>query len=103
MGTWALPNTTKKAKELQAMFLKPIYITKNVIDKLYDLYGDDDLWDEINDRKSKYGSKYDIRFLIASCIDSMLGYYEKSPEDFYVKFDKTAIQILKAIVKKQGV
>lgn len=102
MGIWALPHTTEKAKRLQALFAKPIYFTKKVESELYDLYGDDELWDEIQDRKYEYGSRYDMRFLIASCLDGELKYYEEKPECFNVKFDRSAIKILKAIVKEQG-
>jgi len=102
MGTWALPNTTQKAKRLQELFAKPIYFTKKIKSELYDLYGDDELWDEIGDRTFEYGTKYDIRFLIASYIDGLLKYYEGKSQYFYVKFDKNAIKILKDIVKKQG-
>lgn len=103
MGTWALPNTNEKAKRLQELFAKPIYITKKMKSELYDLYGDDELWDEIGDRKYEYGTKYDIRFLIACYIDGLLKYYEEKPQCFNVKFDKNAIKILKNIVKEQGV
>ena len=103
MGTWALPNTKKKAEELQKLFKNPIYSNESTKDTIYDLYGDDDLFDAISDREYEEGSDYDIRFVIACHLNSMIEYYEKSPKCFNVKFDKGAIKILKKIVKEQGV
>ena len=46
MGVWALPQTAKQAKELQKLVAKPLS-PKVAADKLYDLLGDDDLFDNI--------------------------------------------------------
>jgi hypothetical protein len=44
MGTWSQPNTTTKACELQRLMTAPI-TRKTACDQLYDLVGDDDLFD----------------------------------------------------------
>ena len=51
MGTWALPNTKEKANALQELMQKPLKANNKSKDKLYDLYGDDELFDEIDDRR----------------------------------------------------
>lgn len=99
MGTWALPNTKQKAEKLQELFREPIYSNQETKDALYDLYGDDELFDDID------GAEYkeDIRYLIACYLDKMIKYYNEKPECFNVQFDKNAIKILKAIVTTQGI
>ncbi len=102
MGTWALPNTKQKAEELQKLFEKPIYSNQMTKEKLYDLYGDDVLFDSINDREYEEDSKYDIRFLIATHIKGLLQYYNEKPECFNVKFNKSAIKILNKLLLNRG-
>lgn len=99
MGTWELPNTKQKAEQLKEMFKKPIKANQKTRDKLCYIYGDDALFDEILDREFENGSNYDVRFLIASYIDSLLIYYKEQPECFYVKFQKGAIKTLENIIK----
>ena len=103
MGTWALPNTKEKANALQELMQKPLKANNKSKDKLYDLYGDDELFDEIDDRRTEEGANYDIRFLVATYIKSTLDYLKESPESFNVKFDKEAIKTLESIVKEQDV
>lgn len=103
MGTWALPNTKEKALKLQELMQKPLKANKKVTDKLYDLYGDDNLFDDISDRRYDYGTSYDLRFLVATYLNNTIEYYKKSPEKFNLKFDKEALVILENIVREQGV
>ena len=103
MGTWALPNTTEKAKALHELMQKPLKANSKAESKLYNLYGDDELFDDIIDRRVEDGTNYDLRFLVATYIKGTLDYLKKSPESFYVKFDQEAIKILEQIVKEQGV
>ena len=49
-GTWALPKTSKQKKELKDLLKKPIKLGKDgdeASDKLYNLIGDDELFDDI--------------------------------------------------------
>lgn len=99
MGSWALPNTKQKAEELKKLLAKPLYSNKRTQDKLYHLYGDDALFDAIDDREYEYGKHYDIRFLIKIYIKGLLEDYKKHSETFNVNFDKGALKILNELVK----
>ena len=49
-GTWALPKTSKQKKELKDLLKKPVILGKegdDAADKLYDLIGDDGLFDDL--------------------------------------------------------
>ena len=49
-GTWALPKTSKQKKELKDLLKKPVVLGKDgddASDKLYDLIGDDGLFDDL--------------------------------------------------------
>ena len=49
-GTWALPKTSKQKKELKDLLKKPVILGKDgddASDKLYDLIGDDGLFDDL--------------------------------------------------------
>ena len=51
-GTWAIPNTQKKYNELKKLMKRPIILGKDAekaTDKLYNLTGDDDLFDQLED------------------------------------------------------
>lgn len=49
MGTWTISNTINKAKKLKSLLSKPLYVNDNIINKLSEVYGDDDLFDEIGE------------------------------------------------------
>ena len=99
MGTWALPNTKKKAEDLKVLLSKPFYCDEKATDKLYNLYGDDELFDEISDYSYEYGEHCDISFLVKIYIQNMLKINKKTPNYFNVKFEQSALKILKQIVK----
>jgi len=51
-GTWAIPDTPKKKRELKKLLQSPIKLGKvggEASDKLYDLLGDDSLFDDLYD------------------------------------------------------
>lgn len=97
-GAWALPNTTKRAKDLEKLFKSPLTakIAKN---KLYDLFGDDHLFDILDDYIKDGDNDLDVRNVIKDELEIMLNDYIKRPKDFLVKFDDEAIKILNNIVK----
>ena len=103
MGTWALPNTKEKANALKELMQKPLKANSKAEDKLYNLYGDDELFDDIIDRRAEEGTNYDLRFLVATYIKGTLDYLKKSPESFYVKFDSEALKILESMGKEWNV
>lgn len=99
MGAWALPNTKQKAEKLKLLLSKPLYSNSKTRSELYHIYGDDNLFDDIDDCEYDYGTRYDVRFVVKRHIKGLLNYYKESPERFYVKFQKGALKILEGLVK----
>ena len=62
-GTWSLPKTPKQKAELKKLLSKPLP-AKGAADKLYDLIGDDELFDDIADFEKEMGPKSDVRDLV---------------------------------------
>lgn len=58
-GTWATPKTNIQKKALNKLMMKPIS-AKDAPDVLYDLIGDDDLFDELDELKND-DPKMDVR------------------------------------------
>lgn len=71
MGTWNLPQTTKKAKELQELMKLPLP-AEFASDRLYDLIGDDDLFDKIISVENECGKDHDVRDLVKSSLQYFL-------------------------------
>lgn len=100
-GTWALPNTKEKALELYFLMQDEIP-AKEATDKIYNLIGDDLLFDIIADYLQGYDKDahtIDVRYSIASRLERLLDQYEMNPESFKEPFDDEAIKILKDIVR----
>lgn len=95
MGTWAIPNTINKAKKLKSLLSKPLYANDNIINELSEVYGDDDLFDEIGEYRCP---ESDIRILIKIYIKNLIDLFIKEPECFNIKFEKGALKILNQIV-----
>jgi hypothetical protein len=94
MGTWALPQTVKQAKELQKLVSKPLS-PKVATDKLYNLLGDDDLFDRIIAEQEACGDDYDVRILIESTLREFV-----EDKDLAVKpWDEEAYKICQNICK----
>jgi len=97
-GCWSCPNTVQKAKELVNLLSKPL-LASEATDKLYNLLGDDKLFDNIEDYENEEGPDYDVRFLVKDwIIDNILK--NKNDIKWYTKFDTKAINILKNALKK---
>lgn len=92
-GTWALPDTKEKAEQLQKLMESPIEADSEVYNKLYDIYGDDKLFDEIDQAMEK-GDIEDIR----NIIKVELGESIKNIDSWKNKPDAQTIDILKQIV-----
>ena len=71
MGTWALPQTVKQAKELQELVAKPLP-AKVATNKLHHLLGDDDLFDLITEAREKDGDNCDVRIFIEFSLKDFL-------------------------------
>ena len=67
MGTWNLPQSLEKAKKLQNLLKKPL-IALDAESKLYDLFGDDDLFDSIIEEQRVFGDDLDVRDLVKSSL-----------------------------------
>ena len=96
MGTWALPQTVEKAKKLQALLKQPLP-AKNAESKIYDLIGDDDLFDSILNEKTRAGDNVDIRILVKFFLESFLDDRENAVKTW----DEEAVQICQEICKSK--
>jgi len=96
-GCWSYPYTEDKAKKLFALFEKPL-VAKEAKDVLYDLVGDDTLFDALDKAEEKSSS--DVRPEIKIHIKNMLEMYHKQPGDFKYGFEPKALEILHLIVDK---
>lgn len=91
-GSWAVPYTLEQAKELEELLSKPLPADQASKDILYNLMGDDKLFDQI-DASEDEGNK-DVRPLIRSCLREWLQQYQDSPETFRSKFETQALDLL---------
>ena len=94
MGTWALPQTVKQAKELQKLVAKPLP-AKIAEDKLSKLLGDDDLFDRIIAEQEACGDDYDVRILVESSLREFLNNKENATKPW----EKEAFKICENICK----
>jgi len=101
-GTWAVPNTVKKAQELQKIMRKPI----NVIDakrKLWNIIGDDNFYDYMEDAYRETDADYgdeDVREYIADWIYRELVDPKAPEKKWHVDWEDGVSDILKKITKK---
>lgn len=92
MGTWALPQTVKQAKELQKLVAKPLP-AEIAEDKLAKLLGDDDLFDNLLECKEKGDS--DVRILVEFYLKGFLDNKENATQPW----DDEAYKICQDICK----
>lgn len=95
-GTWELPNTVDKARELASIIedIKSKNLNfKEFYERLTNVFGDDELYDEL-DEIEQSALKETIS-VIKKYVKRFLKDYEDYPESFNVKFSKEAIEILK--------
>lgn len=81
-GTWAVPNTDKKMADLKALMAKPITVgpdATNATNVLYDLVGDDQLFDDLEELAMK-DPDADARPVIQARLQDM-GYSLDMPEE----------------------
>ena len=94
MGTWALPQTTKQAKELQKLVSKPLS-PEVAEDKLYHLLGDDDLFDRIFEAKEK--GDLDVRILVGYSLKEFLENKQNATKPWNSQAFKICQNICKSI------
>jgi len=103
-GTWALPDTPKQKAALKKLLSKPLK-AKDASDKLYDLIGDDQMADDLDDYAEREPND-DVRPMVKSHM-KRLGIKEEVELDegrmsqlhAYIKDGKDA----KWIAKKMGI
>ena len=78
MGTWGVPNTTEKAILLEEMMGRPV-VASEVVDRLYDVLGNDTLWDLLDEVRAQ-DPEADVRPLIAAHLEEMTRW--SIPSDF---------------------
>ncbi len=93
MGTWSTPNTMAKANKLAKLLAKPLPGEK-ATDVLYDLVGDDDLFDNI-DRQSS-----DVRRLVADKLEKWDSSYHAHPDSWFVTITPAMWVVLRRAYKK---
>ena len=79
---------------------KPLKYSDELLDDLYDLTGDDALFDDIESRidNEEYQGK-DARELLKEYLKIILDAYEKEPEAFSDNLDYDAAKILKELIR----
>jgi len=76
-GTWAIPDTPEKQERLEALLAQPLPLGvdgENATGALYDILGDDELFDELYSVAQEFGPEHDARMTIEVFIDKVSGY-----------------------------
>lgn len=76
MGTWSSPTTVAKAEALSRLMENPVP-ARNADNDLYDLMGDDGLFDMIAAAR-EVGKDCDVRSLVVAKLDEWLNWMEQS-------------------------
>lgn len=81
-GSWSLPFTEDKVDELEYLMKQPID-PEVASDLLYDIFGDDDLFDNIAHWQDDGAD--DVRILIKDKLKEYLQQYKENPDSFRTK------------------
>ena len=92
-GTWAIPQTQREVEDLQELLLNPIK-AEEAEDLIYDLVGDDELFDAI-DAQIEQDPKADVRPIIINRLKELL-----NPEDYEQSMNKKIHKMLIDLVNK---
>lgn len=106
-GVWALPNSPAKIQKLRDILIQldlkddndALITIAGIEDKIYNLIGADDLFDDIASAKKPitdkaYGVKKEIRKAIIKRLKTLAIDFKKSPENFSQKVDVDEINNL---------
>jgi len=88
-GTWAVPETDSDLDALKDLMSKPLSAGvdgADAIPSLYDLIGDDDLFDRISQLSSEQGQDADVRPLVIDWLSN--NGYEDLAAEFQMTFDQ---------------
>ena len=93
MGTWNLPQTIKKAKELKKLLKKPLPASE-ASDNLYNLLGDDELFDNILEEQKVFGDDLDVRDMVKDSLE----YFLNNQENACTPWDQEVVKICQKII-----
>ena len=79
-GTWSLPYSEKSVDDFEEVMSSPIPVYK-ASDILFNLIGDDILFDEFNELEEVFGKNHDARLAVISRLKEFLDDYDKNPEN----------------------
>jgi hypothetical protein len=88
-GSWALPETESEVEELRNLMSKTLFAGidgADAIPAIYNLIGDDELFDNISELASTHGSESDVRPLIIDWLGN--NGYEDLAAEFQMTFDQ---------------
>jgi hypothetical protein len=88
MGTWSTPSSKEQALELQKLMSKPL-IAKNATDLLYDLMGNDELFDALDSIADNHPDS-DVRVVVENKLIEWLN----NLDDFREEWEPEAVEIL---------
>lgn len=92
-GTWAIPETQREVEDLQELLLNPIK-AEEAEDLIYDLVGDDDLFDAI-DAQIEKNPETDVRPIIIDRLRELL-----DPEEYEQSMNEEIHKMLVDLVNK---
>lgn len=96
MGTWSHPfETIEKAEHFMDLLEKPLPVFK-AEDALYDMMGDDELFDDIIDFGKEFGKKADVRDLVVNHLERWI---KDMPRTHWEGLDKDAVKIIRQFVR----
>ncbi len=90
-GVWCAPDTVDKALAIVELLKSPIPANK-ASDLLYNLIGDDDLFDQVQEVIDKDGPNSDVRPIVKSHVMDLVNNY--NADDWNEAWDADAIRIL---------
>ena len=93
-GTWAIPETQREVEDLQELLLNPIK-AEEAEDLIYDLVGDDDLFNAI-DAQIEKNPETDVRPIIINRLKELL-----NPEDYEQSMNEEIHKMLMDLVNKK--
>ena len=93
-GTWAIPETQRDIEDLQELLLNPIK-AEEAEDLIYDLVGDDDLFNAI-DAQIEKNPETDVRPIIINRLKELL-----NPEDYEQSMNEEIHKMLMDLVNKK--
>jgi hypothetical protein len=94
-GTWSLPDSEKKIKDLEA-FIRNI---DNPFKELYSILGDDSLYDKFDKIKEVFAEQ--TKKAILDYLTELIEHFDRSPEDFRSKIDtKRLNEVIKQLKYK---